>query len=67
MTMHESSEEEIEKELLEFANNVNKMTEDINVMFESFLRDESALEEFSKLLGEIPSIQRQQNGDETVT
>jgi uncharacterized protein YpuA (DUF1002 family) len=65
--MKEASEEEIEKVLEEFANNVNKMTEDINDMFESFLRDENALAEFSKLLGEIPSIQRQQNGDETVT
>jgi hypothetical protein len=63
----EASEEEIEKSLEEFAINVNKMTEDINDMFESFLRDENALAEFSKLLGEIPSIQGQQNGDETVT
>jgi hypothetical protein len=53
--------------LKEFSVNVDKMTDDINVMFESFLRDENALAEFSKLLGEIPSIQGQQNGDETVT
>lgn len=53
--------------LKEFSDSVNKMTEDINVMFESFLRDESALEKFSKLLGEIPNNEGQQNGDETVT
>jgi hypothetical protein len=53
--------------LKEFSDKVDKMTDDINVMFESFLRDENALAEFSKLLGEIPSIQGQQNGDETVT
>ena len=65
--MKDISDEEIEKSLYEFSVNVNKLTEDIDTMFESFLRDENALEQFSKLLGEIPNIQGQPNGDETVT
>jgi hypothetical protein len=63
----DTQEEAALRSLKEFSDSVNKLTEDIGVMFESFLRDESALEEFSKLLGEIPNNQGQQNGDETVT
>jgi hypothetical protein len=56
MTQQDMTDEEFVKVIDQITADSQKRIENIINAYESFLRDESALKEFSVLLGEIPMI-----------